>query len=244
MRTMSTDHIIYHICSGASFIFVMLPNAPPCLCAPAPEASGRTDWEVQRSPQAVPCPHAKVVGWRYHRHGVARSICIVPGSCKEKWSMFLTSLCETPCSLLAKPCLLYRSIKIIQINPIIIKRLISAHSSKQQLHTWNSFTNQFLTNIEPVAYLLDPVQWMNFSWNFWRMMDDFFLDLMTYTCPITGKKRCAVSAGLDMPVAVKKPSPAEEETCLKQRACFGNPSRNHCSYILNKIFWSYYIYFW
>ena len=26
---------------------------------------------------------------------------------------------------------------------------------------------------------------------------DVFLDLVTYTCPITGKKRCAVQAALD-----------------------------------------------
>ena len=35
-------------------------------------------------------------------------------------------------------------------------------------------------------------------------MDDFFVDLLTYTCPFTGTKRCAISAGLDNPPTYKK----------------------------------------
>ena len=33
---------------------------------------------------------------------------------------------------------------------------------------------------------------------------DFFMDLMTYTCPFTGQKRCAVNAGLDDYPVVKR----------------------------------------
>ena len=40
---------------------------------------------------------------------------------------------------------------------------------------------------------------------------DFLLDLLTYTCPVTGRKRCAVSAGLDAPATVKRPVPSEHD---------------------------------
>ena len=45
-------------------------------------------------------------------------------------------------------------------------------------------------------------------------MDEFFLDLLTYTCPFTGRKRCAISAELETPMAVKKPLLVEEDAWL------------------------------
>lgn len=42
-------------------------------------------------------------------------------------------------------------------------------------------------------------------------MDDFFIDLMTYTCPITGKKRCAFSAGLEYDQSNKKAVGVQKE---------------------------------
>jgi hypothetical protein len=49
-----------------------------------------------------------------------------------------------------------------------------------------------------------------------RAMDEFFLDLLTYTCPFTGRKRCAISAELETPMAVKKPLLVEEDAWLIQ----------------------------
>ena len=47
-------------------------------------------------------------------------------------------------------------------------------------------------------------------------MDDFFVDLLTYTCPFTGTKRCAISAGLDSHPTYKKhrESLAEDDAWL------------------------------
>lgn len=48
-------------------------------------------------------------------------------------------------------------------------------------------------------------------------MDDFFLDLLTYTCPYTGRKRCAINAGLETPVVAKKRAvPGDADAWLVQ----------------------------
>jgi hypothetical protein len=48
-------------------------------------------------------------------------------------------------------------------------------------------------------------------------MDDFFLDLLTYTCPFTGRKRCAINAGLETPVLEKKRAvPGDTDAWLVQ----------------------------
>ena len=41
-------------------------------------------------------------------------------------------------------------------------------------------------------------------------MDDF-IDLMTYTCPFTGRKRCAISAALECSQPPPKRSSIQEE---------------------------------
>ena len=40
-------------------------------------------------------------------------------------------------------------------------------------------------------------------------MDDFFIDLLTYDCPFTGRKRCAVSALNDVPTIKLQRTSAE-----------------------------------
>jgi len=43
---------------------------------------------------------------------------------------------------------------------------------------------------------------------------DDFLDLLTYTCPFTGRKRCAVSAGLECSQQPKRLPPVPEDAWL------------------------------
>ena len=48
-------------------------------------------------------------------------------------------------------------------------------------------------------------------------MEDFledFLDLITYTCPYTGKKRCAAQAALELSGETKKQKPAGQQQLL------------------------------
>ena len=52
-------------------------------------------------------------------------------------------------------------------------------------------------------------------------MDEFFVDLLTYTCPFSGRKRCAISAGLETAVAVKKPLLIEEDAWLIRKNILG-----------------------
>lgn len=36
------------------------------------------------------------------------------------------------------------------------------------------------------------------------MDDEFLLDLLTYDCPVTGRKRCAIQAALHLPASPQK----------------------------------------
>lgn len=48
------------------------------------------------------------------------------------------------------------------------------------------------------AYIAILILWCPFAMET-NGLDEFFVDLLTYICPFTGAKRCALTAGLDLP---------------------------------------------
>lgn len=52
---------------------------------------------------------------------------------------------------------------------------------------------------------------------------EFLIELLTYNCPITGKKRCAAAASLENPntFSTKKLATLELAECLIVSCCWG-----------------------